>query len=83
MKLVLTSSGIENKSIEKELKNIIGKNFKDLKLLFCITASNYVGGEMNEWLIKDLEYFKKVGFKIDVCDIKIILKIIYFYFIFL
>lgn len=38
-------------------------------MLFCITASNYVGGEMNEWLIKDLEYFKKVGFKIDVCDI--------------
>ncbi len=69
MKLVLTSSGISNKSIENELKNIIGEDFKDLKMLFCITASNYEGGEMNEWLIKNLEYLKKLGFKIDVCDI--------------
>ena len=38
MKLVLTSGGISNKSIENELKTIIGK---DLKMLFCTTASNY------------------------------------------
>ncbi len=69
MKLVLTSGGISNKSIEKELRNFIGKDFKDLKMLFCITASNYEGGEMNEWLIKDLEDFIKLGFKIDICDI--------------
>ncbi len=69
MKLVLTSSGIANKSIEEELKNIIGKDFKDLKMLFCTTASNYEGGDMNDWLIKDIEYFKKLGFKIDLCDI--------------
>lgn len=74
MKLVLTSAGISNKSIEEELKKIIGKDFKDLKMLFCITASNYEGGEMNEWLIKDLENFKKLGFKIDVCDINGISK---------
>lgn len=69
MKLVLTSGGISNKSIEKELKNIIGKDFKDLKMLFCTTASNYEGGDMNDWLVEDLVYFKKLGFKIDVCDI--------------
>ena len=69
MKLVLTSGGISNKSIENELKNIIGKDFKNLKMLFCITASNYEGGDMNDWLIKDVEYFKKLGFKIDICDI--------------
>ena len=69
MKLVLTSVGVSNKSIEHELKNIIGKDFKDLKMLFCITASNYEGGDMNAWLIKDIEYFKNLGFKIDVCDI--------------
>lgn len=56
MKLVLTSGGISNKSIEEELKKIIGNNFKDLKLLFCTTASNYDGGEMNNWLIEDIEY---------------------------
>lgn len=69
MKLVLTSGGISNKSIEDELKKFIGKDFKDLKLLFCTTASNYDGGEMNDWLIEDIEYFKGLGFKIDICDI--------------
>lgn len=44
MRLVLTSGGISNKSIENELKNIVGKDFKDLKMLFCTTASNYEGG---------------------------------------
>lgn len=69
MKLVLTSSGISNKSIENELRITIGKDFKDLNMLFCTTASNYDGGEMNDWLIKDMIYFKNLGFKIDVCDI--------------
>lgn len=69
MKLVLTSGGISNKGIEKELRNVIGKDFKDLKILFCTTASNYEGGDMNDWLVEDIEYLKKLGFKIDVCDI--------------
>ena len=69
MKLVLTSGGISNKSIEQELKNVIGKDFKDLKMLFCTTASNYQGGDMSGWLVENIEYFKKLGFKIDVCDI--------------
>ncbi len=69
MKLVLTSSGISNKSIENELKSFIGKDLNGLKMLFCITASNYEGGEMNEWLIKDINSFTDLGFKIDVCDI--------------
>jgi len=69
MKFVLTSAGISNKSIEKELINIIGRNLKGLKMLFCTTASNYEGGEMNEWLIEDLMRLKNLGFKIDICDI--------------
>ena len=43
MKLVLTSGGISNKSIENELRTIIGKDFKGSKMLFCTTASNYEG----------------------------------------
>ena len=69
MRLVLTSGGISNKSIENELKNIIGKDLKGLKMIFCTTASNYEGGDMNDWLIKDIIHFKDLGFKIDVCDI--------------
>lgn len=69
MKFLLTSGGISNKTIENELKNLIGKDFKGLKMLFCTTASNYEGGEMNDWLIEDLEKLRSLGFKIDVCDI--------------
>lgn len=69
MKFLLTSGGIANKTIEDELKNLIGKDFKGLKMLFCTTASNYEGGDMNDWLIEDLENLKNLGFKIDVCDI--------------
>lgn len=69
MKFLLTSSGISNKTIENELRNLIGKDFKGLKMLFCTTASNYEGGDMNDWLIKDLETLKNLDFKIDICDI--------------
>lgn len=74
MKLVLTSGGISNKSIENALRKMIGKDFHNLKLLFCTTASNYDGGEMNDWLIEDIECFKKLGFKIDICDINGVAK---------
>jgi len=74
MKFVLTSAGISNKSIENELMRIIGKDFTDVNMLFCITASNYEGGEMNEWLIEDLKKLKQLGFKIDICDINGISK---------
>lgn len=70
MKFLLTSGGVSNNTIKNELKNLIGKDFKGLKMLFCTTASNYEGGDMNEWLIEDLEKFKSFGFKIDVCNIK-------------
>ena len=69
MKLVLTSGGISNDSIKNELRSIVGRDFNGLNMLFCMTAANYEGGDMNDWLIKDLIYFKKLGFKIDVCDI--------------
>ena len=69
MKIVLTSRGVENKCIENEVKKFIGKDFNNLKMLFCTTASNYEGGEMNNWLIENLVYFKNLGFIIDVCDI--------------
>ena len=69
MKFLLTSGGISNKSIENELRDLVGKDLNGLNLLFCTTASNYEGGEMNDWLIEDLVKLKSLGFKIDVCDI--------------
>ena len=69
MKLVLISIGIQNKSIENELRNIISKGLKGLKVLFCVTASNYYSDEMNGWLIEDFKFFQNNGFEIDICDI--------------
>jgi dipeptidase E len=69
MKLILTSAGIANPSIENELKRLVGKDFNGLRLLFCPTASNYEGGGMNTWLIKDLLKLRDLGFEVDVCDI--------------
>lgn len=70
MKLLLTSTGITNKSIENGLKQLLNKeDFNNLKMLFCTTASNYQGGKMNEWLIENLIYLNNLGFEIDVCDI--------------
>ena len=70
MKLLLASGGISNKSIENELKRLINKkDFNNVKMLYCITASNYDGGNMSDWLIDDLIYFKNAGFEIDICDI--------------
>lgn len=70
MKLLLTSGGISNKSIEDELKKLLNKdNFNGVKLLFCTTASNYEGYNMSDWLVDDLIYLKNNGFEIDICDI--------------
>lgn len=69
MKLLLTSAGISNKTIEDELKRLLCRELEGLKVLFCTTASNYEGGEMNGWLIEDLQTLNSLGFKIDICDI--------------
>ncbi|MDR2063365.1 MAG: Type 1 glutamine amidotransferase-like domain-containing protein [Candidatus Nomurabacteria bacterium] len=69
MKLLLTSAGITNKTIENELKRLLGKSFDGVRLFFCTSASNWEGGEMNFWLINDLFLLDKYGFKIDICDI--------------
>ena len=45
MKLLLTSSGITNKSIEKALLELLGKLFKKAHLTFIPTAANVERGD--------------------------------------
>jgi len=72
MKLLLTSSGITNKSIAKALFDLVGKNPQDTSLVFIPTASNIEIGDKN-WLIEDLMNLKKQNFKsIDIADISAI-----------
>ncbi|MEK9130033.1 MAG: Type 1 glutamine amidotransferase-like domain-containing protein, partial [Patescibacteria group bacterium] len=72
MKLLLTSTGITNKSIANALFNLIGKKFEDTTLVFIPTAANGVTGD-KKWLIDSLLNLKKLNFKsIEITDISAI-----------
>lgn len=69
MKLLLTSSGNTNKSIENALLELLGKPFNDANLVFIPTAAN-VEEDISGWLNEDINNFKKLGFAMfDVVDI--------------
>lgn len=62
MKLLLTSGGLTNKSIEKALFDLVGKKAEETVLCFVPTASNVETGD-KDWLINDLKNIDKQGFK--------------------
>ena len=69
MKLLLTSGGLTNKSIEKALFDLVGKKPEDTTLCFIPTASTIEMGDKN-WLINDLKNIDKQGFKsVSIVDI--------------
>lgn len=69
MKLLLTSGGLENESMVKALRGLIGKDFIDTKLVFIPTAANMEAGD-KWWLIQDLSKCKELGFgEVDIVDI--------------
>lgn len=69
MKLLLTSGGLTNKSIEKELFDLVGKKPKDTSLVFVPTASNVETGD-KDWFINDLINIHKQNFKsVSIADI--------------
>lgn len=72
MKLLLTSSGITNKSIANALFSLTGKKPEDTIVVFIPTASNVEIGD-KDWLINDLLNLKKLNFKsIEITDISAI-----------
>lgn len=74
MKLLLTSSGITNKSIEDALSELAQKPFSKLNLTFIPTAANIEEGNKS-WLVDDMYNFKKLGFaSFDVMDISAVQK---------
>ncbi len=69
MKLLLTSSGLTNKSIVDALIDLVGKKAEDISIAFIPTAANIEEGDKG-WLIDDLVNLKKQNFKsIDIVDI--------------
>lgn len=74
MKLLLTSSGIANKTIEEAFLELLGKPFNKSSLVFIPTAAN-VEEDVSGWLEKDINNFRKLGFKsFDVIDISKVKK---------
>ncbi len=69
MKLLLTSGGITNKSIEKAMVELVGKPISETSILFVPTAANTIPGDKS-WLIKNIQQLQKKGYKsVDVLDI--------------
>lgn len=69
MKLLLTSGGLTNKSIEKALLDLVGKPLQETSLVFIPTASNVETGE-KDWFINDLINIHKQNFKwVKIADI--------------
>src|SRR3989344_652045 len=74
MKLLLTSSGKTNKSIEKALLEFLGKPFAKSNLTFIPTAANVEEGDKT-WLVDDINNFRKLKFaSFDIVDISAVPK---------
>ena len=74
MKLLLTSGGLTNKSIEIALFDLVGKKPEDTTLCFIPTAATAEMGD-KDWFINDLKNIDKQGFKsITIVDIGAIPK---------
>lgn len=74
MKLLLTSSGVTNKTIENALLDLLGRPYKDSNIAFIPTAANIEVGDKN-WLVNDMNNFRILGFNIfDVVDISAVSK---------
>jgi len=69
MKLLLTSAGIQNKSIAKAILDLTGLPAAKINLAFIPTAANVEENDKG-WLIDDLVNFQKQRYKsIDIVDI--------------
>ena len=74
MKLLLTSGGIMNKSIEKAFLEMTGKKPSDTRVAFVPTAANVEDGD-KRWLAEDLESLVKMGIgTVDIVDISALPK---------
>lgn len=74
MKLLLTSSGITNKSIAQALLGLLGKPFEKSHITFIPTAANVEKGDKT-WLVTDMYNLLKLGFpSFDIIDISVVSK---------
>lgn len=69
MKLLLTSTGITNKSIEKKFFDLVSKKAEDIRLAYIPTAINMAKVVDKRWMIHNLERLDKLNIgQIDIVD---------------
>lgn len=62
MKLLLTSTGVTNKSIHKALEGLIGKPTKEAEIVFIPTAA-YGATGAEDWLVQELNVARDLGWR--------------------
>jgi len=68
MKLLLTSAGITNKTLEKTLLDMLGKPFEESVIAFMPTAAN-IDNEDKKWLVDNYVEFTNLKSKVfDIVD---------------
>lgn len=76
MKLLLTSSGFTNQSIENAFRELVGKSLSETLVAFIPTASNIVDGD-KWWVVTDFIALHNLGCKVDIVDISALPKDIF------
>lgn len=69
MKLLLTSGGITNDTLARELESLAGKSFSELKIGFIPSAAFGDPSENKTWMIRDLHRLVKHGAKVAVISL--------------
>lgn len=79
MKLLLTSAGLNNKTIVKALSDLVGLPNDKVHIAFIPTAANVEEGD-KRWLIDDYSNIRKQNYGfIDIVDISVLPKDIWHY----
>jgi dipeptidase E len=69
MKLLLTSAGIVNPTIEQAFFKLVGKAPADIKVAFIPTAANAEDGDKVAWFFRQYEDLRRIGINwIDMVD---------------
>jgi len=73
MKLLLTSAGLSNKTINNALEKLLGEPVEGKRLAFVPTAANVEEGDKH-WLVDDYNNCRKADFEVDIVDISALSK---------
>jgi len=69
MKLLLTSGGITNDTLAKELEGLTGKPFNELRIAFIPSAAFGDPSDDKWWLIDDMSRLKNRGAKVAIVSL--------------